>query len=403
MNPSASGWIEKYAHIVKGNKSLPNDFATLYRQFKEMGFVYGINTRIPTYILPEHTLSEDEMAKINLVSSLYSCYRIQGRSAKFGEFLEHLLDFYSKLNISNPKFIDKFFRGKKPAAQLEKLIDARVYIEDNVLSKTFNQNITNSLLFSDVLLFKRFLENPNNIIDHAQTLEYLVINVMYHSLNAKERNKSDERLAQVFATSLTFIDNPNGDFDGSYREKLMLSRSVWENRYLLDLACLGVWEDHSLNYRESGFIYGIGKDMGLGVDAMDESLNDVTLFYEANKDIIPYLQERNLAGQFHDSMSRVVDKLISRNSKRLQKELSESAELVALLSKSTVKNLSEGERKKVKDQLWDIFKSVPSLAIFMLPGGAVLLPIFIKLVPRLLPSSFDENRVESDEKESEPS
>ncbi|MGJ8738309.1 LETM1 domain-containing protein, partial [Zobellia laminariae] len=44
--------------------------------------------------------------------------------------------------------------------------------------------------------------------------------------------------------------------------------------------------------------------------------------------------------------------------------------------------------------LIDIFKSIPSLAIFLLPGGAVLLPIFIKLIPKLLPSSFDENRIE---------
>ena len=51
-------------------------------------------------------------------------------------------------------------------------------------------------------------------------------------------------------------------------------------------------------------------------------------------------------------------------------------------------------RTRVREQLVDIFKSIPSLAIFMLPGGAVLLPIFIKLIPRLLPSSFDENRVD---------
>jgi|TARA_R110000764_G_scaffold4150_8_gene17333 hypothetical protein len=93
-------------------------------------------------------------------------------------------------------------------------------------------------------------------------------------------------------------------------------------------------------------------------------------------------------------MSKIVNKLILRNSKRLQKELSESKELVTLLSKSTVKDLSPEEKKKVQNHLVDIFKSIPSLAIFILPGGAVLLPIFIKLIPKLLPSSFDDNRVE---------
>ena len=60
----------------------------------------------------------------------------------------------------------------------------------------------------------------------------------------------------------------------------------------------------------------------------------------------------------------------------------------------TTKELDKEERKKVQGQLLDIFKSIPSLAIFMLPGGAVLLPIFIKLIPKLLPSAFDDNRVE---------
>jgi hypothetical protein len=74
--------------------------------------------------------------------------------------------------------------------------------------------------------------------------------------------------------------------------------------------------------------------------------------------------------------------------------LEQSRELVTLLSQSTVRELSAAEKKKVREQLVDIFKSIPSLAIFLLPGGAVLLPIFIKLVPKLLPASFDDNRVE---------
>tara|TARA_B100000378_G_C17944954_1_gene378051 strand:- start:504 stop:869 length:366 start_codon:yes stop_codon:yes gene_type:complete len=117
-------------------------------------------------------------------------------------------------------------------------------------------------------------------------------------------------------------------------------------------------------------------------------------FFEKNKDKIAYLSNKNLAVQFYDGMSKNVGKLILRNSKRLKKELTESRELVALLSKSTVKDLSDEEKKKVQNQLMDIFKSIPSLAIFMLPGGAILLPIFIKLIPKLLPSAFDDNRVE---------
>ena len=39
-------------------------------------------------------------------------------------------------------------------------------------------------------------------------------------------------------------------------------------------------------------------------------------------------------------------------------------------------------------------KSVPALAIFMLPGGAVLLPLILKVIPDLVPSAFKENEID---------
>ena len=77
----------------------------------------------------------------------------------------------------------------------------------------------------------------------------------------------------------------------------------------------------------------------------------------------------------------------------------DSKELIVLLSKSTVRDLTPKEHKKVNDQLLDIFKSIPSLAIFLLPGGAILLPIVIKFIPKLLPSAFDDNRIEDDDED----
>lgn len=82
---------------------------------------------------------------------------------------------------------------------------------------------------------------------------------------------------------------------------------------------------------------------------------------------------------------------IRKNKKRLAKELQESKELVALLGKSTHNKLTDEEKGKVKEQLLDICKSIPSLAVFMLPGGALLLPLLIKLIPDILPSSFRED------------
>ncbi|CAA0153649.1 LETM1 domain-containing protein [Tenacibaculum maritimum] len=83
--------------------------------------------------------------------------------------------------------------------------------------------------------------------------------------------------------------------------------------------------------------------------------------------------------------------LITRNKKRLAKELDESKELVVLLKKSMETNLSIEEKEKVKEQLLDICKAIPAFTIFMLPGGALLLPLLVKVIPTILPSAFRED------------
>lgn len=82
--------------------------------------------------------------------------------------------------------------------------------------------------------------------------------------------------------------------------------------------------------------------------------------------------------------------LLGKNKNSLLKEIQESKELVLLLKNSTSRKLTDEERAKVKEQLLDICKSIPAFTVFMLPGGALLLPLLIKLIPNLLPSAFRE-------------
>ncbi|CAL2082548.1 hypothetical protein LNI90_05225 [Tenacibaculum dicentrarchi] len=87
---------------------------------------------------------------------------------------------------------------------------------------------------------------------------------------------------------------------------------------------------------------------------------------------------------------------IKVNKKRLVKELKESKELVFLIKKSLTAKLSKTEKHKVKEQMLDICKAVPTFTVFMLPGGALLLPLLIKLIPDILPSAFREDEEDLD-------
>jgi len=90
--------------------------------------------------------------------------------------------------------------------------------------------------------------------------------------------------------------------------------------------------------------------------------------------------------------------LLELNKKRLLHEIRQSRELMNLISKSTTQDLSDEEWKQMKDQLLGVFKSIPALAIFLLPGGALLLPLAVKYIPQIMPSSFSKTDFDQDSK-----
>jgi hypothetical protein len=396
MNFSTSGWIEKFGSLSKKIEEEYNDDHHLYTSLLEKGFIYGTNVAMPNVLHSAHTPSEDELAKANLFTALYIMHKVYSSKNDYSIFLNNLTSFYKALEATNFSVISKLLIGKKESAVLEKVFHNRIQLDDNILTKNFNKVLTNSLLFVDVLTFRKWLQMPNlNVKVYAGGIEYLLINITYHALSSKEeKTKYDNQLLGLFENSLTYTEVSEKQFDGSYRDVLLANNDAFEKQYFLDLACLAVWDDHSLEYKESEFIFGLGKDMQLEHAAIEKSLHHVAAFYETHKNAISLLQDSGPVKNFYDNSIQLVKKLILRNKKRLQKELSESKELMVLLTKATTQNLTKEEQKKVKNQLLDIFKSIPSLAIFALPGGAVLLPIFIKLIPNLLPSSFDENKVD---------
>lgn len=92
---------------------------------------------------------------------------------------------------------------------------------------------------------------------------------------------------------------------------------------------------------------------------------------------------------------------ISVNAGRVNQEVRETGELAALLGKAAAgQKLDEEERAKVREQLLDLAKIVPSLAILAAPGGTLILAALLKMLPfSLLPSAFQQKPEEAAEGE----
>ncbi len=389
MNPSAIGWIRKLLLVLDQKQSL--EIVTidkLYFDLRHCGFIYGSNQFVVNNFIADGDFSKEEICKINLIIALFITHSTKKTTKPFAE---SVIDFYTEINEHKTSIFNDILSGKKSNSILEKIIHKRIQLDDNFITKNFNYFITNALLFVDVLAFNQFLITQHVTEDYIKKLEAAIERVTINVLNSKQhKTKYDTSLIKLIESSLRYQQSE----DITYNRAINFINNPLEAQYVLDIACMATWSDQIIDRQEQTFLQQVGTDFKLQDNSVNESIQFVNQFYNDNKNNIALLSSKNIVKSFYDNSSKMVSKLISRNSKRLLKELKESKELMVILSKSTVRELTKDEQKKVQEQLLDIFKSIPSLAIFMLPGGALLLPLVIKFIPKLLPSAFDDNRID---------
>ncbi|MBP0903766.1 LETM1-related biofilm-associated protein [Mariniflexile gromovii] len=389
MNPSANGWIKKLLkEVAKNNSFLNVESETFYNALRDCGFIYGSNFDVVCNVINNKDFTDEELSKINLCLALLYTHKNTGAETPF---IESAINFYTEINELKTSFFLGLLGEKKSNEQLEKIIHKRIQIDDNFITKNFNYFIINALLYVDVLAYEEFLKHKTISIDYIKNLESSIEAVSLGALNSKaSKNQYDDSLIKLFESSLRFHNST----PIVYEEAIKNIKSILEKYYILDLACMATWSDKTIDKKEQQFLIKLSTDLQVDALHIKQSMKTVNTFYNVHRDEIALLSSSNMAQSFYNNSSKMVKKLITRNSKRLYQELKDSKELMVLLTKSTQRDLTPIEQKKVQEQLLDIFKSIPSLAIFLLPGGALLLPLVVKFIPKLLPSAFDENRIE---------
>ena len=206
-------------------------------------------------------------------------------------------------------------------------------------------------------------------------------------------NKShyDDLLIKLFETSVRYTKFSGFKISDLNALNFSFLENDLEKFYLMDLAGMAIWSDEKMEKNEVAFLFDLGSILKLEHFYIIESLTVIDEFIKKYRNDIPYFNYSNPIKHFYDQTTQSVVMLITRNKKRLLKELTESKDLVKLLAASTTRELDTNEKKRMKKQLLDVCKTIPSLTIFLLPGGSLLLPILIKFIPQMLPSAFNEN------------
>lgn len=394
INPSAQGWVDKFFskyHLLK----TPTAYSTtdFYCKTRDTGFIYGyvVGVDTPEPLSIEGWTSE-EVSKVALLNTLFGIYQLTEKNPSKIDFIEIALDFYNRMHPKGFSFFKKILPSESKAIQLEKIIDSRVQTNDNIVSKNFSHIVTNALLFIDVLAFHNYLKNSELTNGYVQKLEEIIVGVVTLSLTIKS-NKShyDDLLIKLFETSVRYTKFSGFKISDLTALNLNFLQTDLEKYYVMDLAGMAIWSDEKMENNEVAFLYDLGSILKLEHFYIVECLTVIDIFIKSHRDEIPYFNYSNPIKHFYDQATQSVIMLIKRNKKRLQKELTESKDLVKLLAASTTRELDADEKKRMKKQLLDVCKTVPSLTIFLLPGGSLLLPILIKFIPQMLPSAFNEN------------
>lgn len=390
MNPSASGWIKKLQVLLEDKHDIfaLNPFA-FYDALRTCGFIYGANVNTICKRFSEYKLTEAEICKVNLYIAFSYTYKTYSNS-KMG-FTESVIAFYNTIDTYKAPFFKGLFGHADANTQLEEIIHKRLQIDDNILTKNFNDFLINGFLYIDILAYQVYLENASIALLYFKKLEASIAATALSIITSKAfKTGYDENLLKFFEASQRYHTTTV-----SYNEAVLFFKNANEKYYVIDVACMATWGNAHYNASKQSVLNEMQQHLKLPSTTVNNALKNISTFYAVNKDRIAYFNSKSLIQNFYDNSSKMVIKLISRNSKRLYDELKNSKELMVLLSQSTIRDLSTEEQKKVQEQLLDIFKSIPSLAIFLLPGGALLLPLVIKFIPRLLPSAFDDNRIDS--------
>lgn len=173
----------------------------------------------------------------------------------------------------------------------------------------------------------------------------------------------------------------------------------YTRRFVLEQATLLSLVDDEQGEDELDLLQRLAVLLGARPGELDEVLVEVDAFYQRNRVLIrDFGPVSGSMGRLHRLVVERAQNAVRSNMRKIVQEIRETGELAKLLGAASVRQLTPEEGGKVRSQLLDICKTVPALAIFALPGGGLLLPILIKLLPfDIRPTAFAATEPAPDE------
>ncbi|MBD3636557.1 MAG: hypothetical protein HUJ25_04380 [Crocinitomicaceae bacterium] len=419
MNPSSNGWIKKYFSLVKKPEKLLSEFDLtltpeefIYGQLQPTGLMYGFPTNF-IFLNPDETAhwsTEDKFKVLLLEGLMISDYAHTRRFdiEDIEKYLGRFISFYESTEIGIARRSWLNFKGLDVFGKLESILSQRVDIKLSLSHKLWTNYLHNSVVFQDLILYFEYYHgtHPEIIADKRRMVLLDMMKLMAVAAHADGEIANEEAaLFDIFMASARLDDLDYREAQLFWNEQKTLNEIAFDyemswllKRYFIEVATLVVWSDKVVVPIEQIFLDNLSEKLKVDEEEQDKSFIAIQSFVLNNSETLPFLSGKSEMEQLMVGATAKWKKILARNRDKLALELSQSKELVQLIAKSTSKELNEEEKVKLKRQFKDLAKTIPAFTLFMLPGGSLIMPLVLKLIPDLVPSAFRSNKVEKKKK-----
>jgi LETM1-like protein len=167
-------------------------------------------------------------------------------------------------------------------------------------------------------------------------------------------------------------------------------RSREMRRFVVEQTVLASLVEGRRSAKELAFIRGLATALGFSHEVLREVEMEVAEFYAHHRSVVDVFTVQDNATRLGEELVASMVGTLDRSLHVLLAEAHQMGELSSLLGRlARGQTLDAAERRKMREQLLDLAKALPAVAIFAAPGGVLLLAALAKLLPQsFLPAAF---------------
>ncbi len=419
LNPGNKGWLKEYLDYRKEMfQSFFNDTAedshpdqSLYRLLQPNGIFYGHPILAQDVANDVVELTNLNKMKVLMAESLINGSLIlhhqeinneQDFSDVIMKTIHNIGDFYNNVYPELSVSSRTLFGRKKSSLEIaEMILEKRVLLSDsngNFWINFFN----NSLLFLDIYFFGQWVHAniDKNVASffksEKETLRFSVVKVLTIAAHANKTIEEEEQGLFNY-----FLDSSHLNSSQKEEAKTLFTKGVkideidlpthnsWIlKKYFLELAILTVWADRKLEDSEYEFLQDFNQSLGFYEEDLENSLLAVEGFVLEHWEYLEILRSSHDYSDISKEYIERIRKVAEKNAMRIAKEFVGNTDFSNLMAKAKAEDLTDNEAARLKKDLINVLKKVPTFVVIGLPTTFLTLPMLLKILPpNILPKT----------------